>query len=349
MLKQARPVGFVVRLYSREGVYSSRALARANASLRDACGRMWVFTGVGLLAWGEPPHNSTFGVAISNNAGVQPLEITMIHFYGLTLFEVLGTVGLLVAIGGFFLAYRSLRLVQSRERSHLDEAKDRRNHALEQVLKQLSQQTGDSTSPTTSGRPQQDIRTTTSLEESSIRHLSLRLAADVNRLRRRAFFAFVPGTFLCLSALSGPVVSVIMIRQHPQQWQYMLGGSAVAVVLLGAGTALLRHDAKLREQMFAARVELLYFSRLQAGLDCAMAVSKEAFLKGLSQVSAHLLAAPPVLGDSKEPEGTVPGELGAVEATASPELSSLVMKAIEAGLAAAKKEAAAKITGPGVV
>ena len=133
------------------------------------------------------------------------------------------------------------------------------------------------------------------LQERAVDLHVARLAAEIESLRRRAFVAFVPGISLCVTSVAGPWVAYNLITARPEYWQYMLGGSATALVLLGAGTALLRHDAKLHEQLLSSKSELLYFSRIQTGLDCARTLGAEEYAKGLALITAHLLAAPPSL------------------------------------------------------
>jgi len=132
------------------------------------------------------------------------------------------------------------------------------------------------------------------LQEKSIELHTQRLQIEVNGLRTRALVAFVPGLFLCFSALAGPYTAYTLAEAH-NDWRFMLGGSTLAAVLLAAGTALLRHDNTLLEQIQRSQGEYLYFSRLKTGLDCASTLGEDKYQAGLKLVIAHLLAAPPSL------------------------------------------------------
>jgi hypothetical protein len=140
------------------------------------------------------------------------------------------------------------------------------------------------------------------IQEAAIRVHTERLQKEIEELGKRAGRAFQAGLVLCISALSGPGIALYQISKHAD-WHYLLGGSAVAAVLLGAGAALLRHDNKSREQIQVAKSEYLYFSRLATGLACAQSLKQKAdwkpeqeeYRKALAAVTAHLLAAPPNL------------------------------------------------------
>jgi hypothetical protein len=173
------------------------------------------------------------------------------------------------------------------------------------------------------------------LQERAVDLHVARLNSEIEALRRRAFGAFLPGILLCVGSAAGPWVAVELARAHPEHWQYMLGGSATALVLLGAGSALLRHDAKLREQLISSKSELLYFSRIQTGLDCARALGVEEYTKGLVLVTAHLLAAPPSLVASK----SAPGEKTDGSAATKTENDNAERQALDLLLDAVKPKA----------
>ena len=85
----------------------------------------------------------------------------------------------------------------------------------------------------------------------------------------------------------------------------------MAAILLGIGGVLLRHDNKIREHIQAFQTEVLYFSRLKTGLDCARALGLDEHRAGLKTVVGHLLAKAPTLSsaaeDTPEPEEEAPG------------------------------------------
>lgn len=139
------------------------------------------------------------------------------------------------------------------------------------------------------------VQTEFALQERSVALHVQRLTAQISGLRTRALWAFVPGVVLCVGSIAGPLVAWNLAMHHPDNWQYMLGGSALALVLLGSGTTLLRHDSKLQIYVQDATRELQYFERVQTGLDCALAIDQERYKKGLEVVVNHLLAAPPQL------------------------------------------------------
>lgn len=128
------------------------------------------------------------------------------------------------------------------------------------------------------------------IQQLAIEAYQANLRVEADSLRRRAYWSFVPGVALCVSAMLGPVVAYQLASRHPATWQYMLGGSALAIVLLGAGTALLRHDAKLNELAQVAQKELQYFSRLLTGLDCARALGPDDYKQALTEITRRLIS-----------------------------------------------------------
>jgi len=160
-------------------------------------------------------------------------------------------------------------------------------------------------------------RSKSRLDAKAIEAYAEELRAEVAALNRRAVLSFFPGLLLCMSALAGPVVSLYLVSGNPEHWQLMLGGGTLAAVLLGAGSALLRHDNKIREQIHVARGELLYFNRLRTGLDCARVLSDGDYRDGLKLITSHLLAPAPLIASligTTEPESKSKGH----EETAKP-------------------------------
>lgn len=152
-----------------------------------------------------------------------------------------------------------------------------------------------------------------SLQEKAIDAYTERLRDGIDGLRARAFVSFVPGLLLCVAALSGPLIAYQLATVRGD-WHFMLGGSTIAAVLLAAGTALLRHDNKIRDQIQAAQGELLYFSRIKTGLDCAAELKQ--YEKSLGVVVDHLLGAPPQLAmgvPAGEADGTAQTPLDMIE------------------------------------
>ena len=147
------------------------------------------------------------------------------------------------------------------------------------------------------------------LQESAISLHVIWLQVDINALRRRAFWAFVLGLAICLGSLSAPYAAYVLANKPTGVWQYFIGGSTLAALLLGVGGTLLRHDNKIREQARMLERERLYFSRLETGLGCARSLGTKEYEQGLAAVVGHLLAAPPVLGGlSSGPEPEAVGE-----------------------------------------
>ena len=132
------------------------------------------------------------------------------------------------------------------------------------------------------------------IQEKAIDVHAEQLNVAIEDQRKRALGAFIPGVGMCVFALAGPFAAYRLAAIH-EHWEYMLGGSTLAAVLLGAGTALLRHDNKMQEQIQKSQGEFLYFSRLKTGLQCASTLSEEEYRKGLTIVTTHLLAPPPSL------------------------------------------------------
>lgn len=140
-----------------------------------------------------------------------------------------------------------------------------------------------------------ELAAATALQRSAIKVHVRDLRSDVEGLNNRSGVAFAIGLLLCAASVAGPYVAWRLANEHPNNWEYMLGGSALALILLGAGSALLRHDTKLQEHMAAARTELYYFRRVQTGLDCAQPLGETRVQAGLETVIGHLLAPPPSL------------------------------------------------------
>jgi hypothetical protein len=152
------------------------------------------------------------------------------------------------------------------------------------------------------------------LQESSISLHVAGLKIDIRSLRRRALWAFVPGLLVCLGSLLAPLAAYKLALESKGTWQYFIGGSTLAALILGVGSSLLRHDNKIREQVRAVESELLYFSRLETGLECARSLGAVEYDRGLSVIVQHLLAAPPLLSSlptTPEPEEAAGGPAAA--------------------------------------
>lgn len=138
----------------------------------------------------------------------------------------------------------------------------------------------------------------TVLQRSAVTLHAEGLATEIRMLKLRALWAYVFGIVLCTGSSAGPYAAWLLANAHPDHWEYMLGGSALALIMLAAASALLRHDTKLQDQITASKRELHYFQRVQTGLDCAITLQKvtdSAYRSSLEQVVSHLLAPPPSL------------------------------------------------------
>jgi hypothetical protein len=158
--------------------------------------------------------------------------------------------------------------------------------------------------------------TKSDLQERSIELHVERLTGQITKLRTRALLAFIPGVLLCIGSVAGPWVAYELAGRNAGIWQYMIGGSTIALVLLGSGTALLKHDSKLQGQVQASIKELQYFERVKTGLDCALALGRKKYEEGLAVITEHLLAAPPSLASSEGKAEPISAQ-GAKEVTKS--------------------------------
>lgn len=153
-----------------------------------------------------------------------------------------------------------------------------------------------------------DLAKATSLQRSAVVRHANSLRNEMRALKLRAGVAYLFGIALCLIAVAaGPLVAYTLAIEHPEHWQYMLGGSTLALIALAAATALLRHDSKLQEQIAAANRELHYFHRVETGLDCALTLGEGEYRTGLERVVQHLLTPPPSLEMQVAAEGKSDG------------------------------------------
>lgn len=124
-----------------------------------------------------------------------------------------------------------------------------------------------------------------------------RLRRHLDGLRRRAFWSFLPGALLCLLSFVGPLESYVLCSRYAGRWEFMLGGSALAAVLLAAGSALLRHDHKIRALVESSQSELHYFDRIKGAMDLAASDGRDTYRTTLKAIVQQLIARSPVLAE----------------------------------------------------
>jgi hypothetical protein len=144
-----------------------------------------------------------------------------------------------------------------------------------------------------------ELAATTMLSRAALGEHVRDLKREVSSAQLRSMVPFAVGVLLCLASVFGPVVAWMLVEKHPDRWEYMLGGSALALILIGAGTSLLRHDTKIQVQVAAGKRELHYFRRVRTGLDFAQTLGESRLRAALETTTAHLLAPAPSLDPAK--------------------------------------------------
>ncbi|WP_224241036.1 hypothetical protein [Hyalangium gracile] len=100
-------------------------------------------------------------------------------------------------------------------------------------------------------------------------------------------------SFYVLS-IAGPVMAATLLpRDGTLDWHFMFGGFGLAAVPLTIGTALLRHDTKLREQYEKAANNVATLERYELALDYARIGAQPSYDATLQQVITQLLTLPP--------------------------------------------------------
>jgi hypothetical protein len=185
-------------------------------------------------------------------------------------------IGVIWALAGVVLLFGER---MSKSRKALDETQRAADLRLEQALAK-----------------DEDPKLTTRIEAArvSLRMRAGRMRKDADDLRDRSVWAYRSALFFFLLAIAGPgVAATLLLRAGTLDWHLMFGGFGLAAVPLTIGTALLRHDTKLREQYREAARDVATLERYELALDYARIGAQPSYDATLQQVITQLLTLPP--------------------------------------------------------
>ncbi|KFA87553.1 hypothetical protein [Archangium violaceum] len=127
--------------------------------------------------------------------------------------------------------------------------------------------------------------------------------------------------------------TLLFLRGAAAEWYLMFGGVGLAAVPLFLGAAMLRHEAKLREQYREVSREVANLERLDLALEYARIESEagSTHAKALDQVVTQLLALPPASsGTNALPPAALSGKSEVRESDS--ESDAAIVKVLEATL-----------------
>ncbi|WP_434384731.1 hypothetical protein [Melittangium boletus] len=128
------------------------------------------------------------------------------------------------------------------------------------------------------------------LARIALRMRATSMRGDADRLWRRSSWSYRGACTFFLLSLAGPTVAAVLVLDSTApDWHFMFGGLSLAAVPLGIGTALLRHDTRLREQYQESARDVAELERYELALDYARISSDASYQATLQQVIAQLL------------------------------------------------------------
>ncbi|HYO52356.1 hypothetical protein [Archangium sp.] len=143
------------------------------------------------------------------------------------------------------------------------------------------------------------------------------MRGDADRLWKRSLWTYWGALFFFVLAIAGPgVAATLLLNSTNPDWHFMFGGLSLAAVPLGIGTALLRHDTKLREQYQEAARDVASLERYELALDYAQIASLKTYQATMQQVIVQLLSNRPGL-PVQSPLSPTAGEKGEEAESAS--------------------------------
>jgi hypothetical protein len=163
-----------------------------------------------------------------------------------------------------------------------------------------------------------------------------RMRMDADQLWRRSVRVGRTAVGVFILALAGPAVpAYLLLTSSAKEWYLMFGGFGLAAVPLLIGAAMLRHEAKLREQYREVSREVANLERLDLALEYARIESEpnSTHAKALDQVVTQLLSLPPA--STAATPATPAGQGEEKEAGAD---SAAIVKVLEATLGALSKK-----------
>ncbi|SEM56076.1 hypothetical protein SAMN05444354_118163 [Stigmatella aurantiaca] len=174
----------------------------------------------------------------------------------------------------------------------------------------------------------EDPRRTTRIEAArvSLRMRAGRLRRDADQLWQRSVWAYRGALSFYVLSIAGPgMAATLVFRADTLDWHYMFGGFGLAAVPLTIGTALLRHDTKLREQYEKAANNVATLERYELALDYARIGAQPSYDATLQQVITQLLTLPPATPGAA---ATSPGGKEDVESQAA--ITAVATKLVDA-------------------
>jgi hypothetical protein len=209
----------------------------------------------------------------------------------------LGTIGMIGVAGFTFIVPRALEEELPRASGSGLPADVEKNVQIvnERVLAQEVSTTED---PKTQARVE--------LARIRLRGRASSMRGDADRLWRRSLWAYRGAfAFYCIAIAIGPAVAarLLLMKEQPD-WHFMFGGLSLAAVPLAIGTALLRHDTKLRDQYQEAARDVALLERYELALDYSQLTSSGNYQKTIQQVVSQLLLSRPAMTTHSSPSST---------------------------------------------
>jgi hypothetical protein len=155
------------------------------------------------------------------------------------------------------------------------------------------------------GEEDPKLRARIELARIALRIRASSMRSDADRLWKRSIWAYRGAFVFFLLAIAGPgVASLLLLNSAAPDWHFMFGGLSLAAVPLGIGTALLRHDTKLREQYHEAAQDVAALERYELALDYARIATPETYQATMQQVITQLLMPRSAFGNQVQPSAT---------------------------------------------
>jgi len=159
----------------------------------------------------------------------------------------------------------------------------------------------------------------------SLRMRAGRMRRDADQLWQRSVWAYRSAVGFFLLAIAGPTVAAtLLLKAVTLDWHVMFGGFGLAAVPLTIGTALLRHDTKLREQYQESARDVATLERYELALDYARIGPQASYDATLQQVINQLMTLPAASS------GTAPAAQGGKEGENDAALTSVATKLVDA-------------------
>jgi len=141
------------------------------------------------------------------------------------------------------------------------------------------------------GEEDPKMRARLELARIALRMRASNMRGDADRLWRRSVWAYRGAFVFFLLAIAGPGVAAALLLKSPSSdWHFMFGGLSLAAVPLAIGTALLRHDTKLRDHYQESARDVASLERYELALDYARIASADTYQETMQKVILQLLS-----------------------------------------------------------